>query len=107
MEIDTDIVMMEQIFLPGAHSYSAVATTFSGSRSSPTIKTLPKAQRTRRLSSAYQSYFISQVLTQILIKYLQNFDQAPTSKSQPNISISTELKHKNLDQTKLQNLDQE
>ena len=30
---------------------------------------------------------------------LQNLDQPPTSKSQPNISISTELKHKNLDQT--------
>ena len=38
---------------------------------------------------------------------LQNLDQAPTSKSQPNISISTKLKLINLDQTKLQNLDQD
>ena len=42
------------------------------------LKTLPKAQRTRGLSSAYQSNF--------LIKHLQNLDQAPTSKFQPNIS---------------------
>ena len=42
---------------------------------------------------------ISQILTQILIKQLQNLDQAPTSIYQPNISISTKLKLKNLDQT--------
>ena len=41
--------------------------------------------------------FISQIITQILIKHLQNLDQAPTSKSQPNISISTKLNLKNLD----------
>ena len=36
--------------------------------------------------------FISQVLTQIWIKFnLQNVQQAPNSKSQPNISISTKL----------------
>ena len=58
------------------------------------IQTLPKAQRTRGLSSAYQSNFISQVLSQILIKHLQNLDLAPTSKSQPNIGISTKLKLK-------------
>ena len=36
--------------------------------------------------------FISQFLTQILIKiHFQNLDQASTSKSQPNISIPTKL----------------
>ena len=48
-------------------------------------KTLPKAQRTRGLSSAYQSNYIlviSKEQTQNLIKFhLQNIDQAPTSKS--------------------------
>ena len=71
---------------------------------------LPKALRTRGLSSAYQSNFfsvISQVQTQILIKFhLQNTDQATTSKSRPNINITTKLKIQNIDQTKLQNLDQ-
>ena len=44
--------------------------------------------------------FISQVLTQILIKFqFQNLDEAKTSKSQPNISIWTKLKRQNLDQT--------
>ena len=44
--------------------------------------------------------FISQVQTQILIKFhLQNLDQASTSKSQPNISLSIELKLQNLYQT--------
>ena len=52
--------------------------------------------------------FILQVLTQILIKFhLQNLDQASTSKFQPNISLSTKLKLQNLNQTKLQNLDQD
>ena len=45
-------------------------------------------------------WVISQVQTQILIKHLQNLDLASTSKSQPNITISTKLKLKNLDQTK-------
>ena len=49
------------------------------------METLPKAQRTRGLSSAYQSNFLSQVLTQILIRHLQNLDQEPTSKSWPNL----------------------
>ena len=41
---------------------------------------------------------ISQVQTQILIKlHLQNLDQAFTSKSQPNITISTKLKIQNID----------
>ena len=41
---------------------------------------------------------ISQVQTQILIKFhLQNLDQASTSKSQPNFSISTKPKPQNLD----------
>ena len=52
--------------------------------------------------------FISQVQTQILIKFhLQNLDQASTSKSQPNINLSIKLKPQNLDQTQLQNLDQD
>ena len=45
-------------------------------------------------------WVISQVETQIVIKHLQNLDLASTSKSQPNITISTKLKLKNLDQTK-------
>ena len=44
--------------------------------------------------------FISQVQTQTLIKFhLQNLDQASTSKSQPNISLSIKLKLQNLVQT--------
>ena len=44
--------------------------------------------------------FISQVQTQILIKFhLQNLDQASTSKSQPNIKILTKPKLQNIDQT--------
>ena len=38
--------------------------------------------------------FISQVITQILIKQFHNFNQALTSKSQLNISILTKLKLK-------------
>ena len=78
-------------------------------------KTLPKAQRTRGLSSAYQSNFflvISQVQTQNLIKFhLKNIDQAPNSKSRhqqtsasrlnlkfkilskPGFAISTKIQH--------------
>ena len=53
--------------------------------------------------------FILQVLTQILIKFhlLQNLEQVSTSKSQPNLNISTKVKLKNIDQTWLQNLDQD
>ena len=48
--------------------------------------------------------FISQVQTQILIKFhLQNLGQASTSKIQPNISITTKLKIQNL----VQNLDKD
>ena len=44
--------------------------------------------------------FISQVLTQILIKFhLQNLEQASTLKSQPNMNISTKVKPKNIEQT--------
>ena len=44
--------------------------------------------------------FISQVQTQILIKFhLQNLDQASTSTFQSNISLSIKLKLQNLDQT--------
>ena len=58
------------------------------------IETLPKAQRTRGLSSSFQSNLLgySQVQTQILIKlHLQNLDPAFTSKSQLNITSSTKL----------------
>ena len=44
--------------------------------------------------------FILQVLTQILIIiHLQNLEQVSTSKSQPNMNISTKVKLKNIDQT--------
>ena len=44
--------------------------------------------------------FISQVQTQILIKFhLQNLDQESTSKSQPYISTSTKPKIQNIGQT--------
>ena len=57
-------------------------------------ETLPKAQRTRGLSSSFQSNLLgySQVQTQILIElHLQNLDPAFTSKSQLNITSSTKL----------------
>ena len=51
---------------------------------------------------------LKQVQTQILIKFhLQNFDQASTSRSQPNISLSIKRKLQNLDQAQLQNPDQD
>ena len=56
-------------------------------------KTLPKAQRTRGLSSSNQSNLMGHITiqSQIMIKFLlQNLDQALTSKSQPNISISSQ-----------------
>ena len=44
--------------------------------------------------------FISQVFTQILIKFqLQNLEQVSTSISQPNMNISTKVKLQNIDQT--------
>ena len=56
-------------------------------------ETLPKAQRTRGLSSTYQIHLfkvISHVQEKILDQdYLQNLDQASISKFQPKISIST------------------
>ena len=61
-------------------------------------KTLPKAQRTRGLSSFFQSNLLgySQVQTQILIElHLQNLDPAFTSKSQLNITSSTKLRIQN------------
>ena len=69
---------------------------------SENIKTLPKAQWTQGLSSAYQNNFFGhiKVLAQVMIKFhLQNIDQASTSKSQQNLSISTKLKLQNLNQT--------
>ena len=59
-------------------------------------KTLQKAQR----STDPRVEFILQVLTQILIKFhLQNLEQVSTSRSQPNMNISTKVKLKNIDQT--------
>ena len=49
-----------------------------------TIKNIAKGTMDPRVE------FISQVQTQILIKF-QNFDQASTSKSQPNTSLSIKL----------------
>ena len=44
--------------------------------------------------------FISQVLTQILIKFhLQNLELVSTSKSQPNINIYTKVKLQNIGQS--------
>ena len=57
---------------------------------------LQKAKQVRVL----RTKFVSQILTQILIKFhLQNPNQASTSKSQPNISISNKLDLQNIDQT--------
>ena len=56
----------------------------------PMKKTLPKAQWTRGLSSAYQSHLFKSYHKKNLNQdYLQNLDQALTSKFQPIISIST------------------
>ena len=52
------------------------------------LKTLPKAKRIRGLSSAYQSNFLGHITSSYKF-HLQNLDQGSTSKSQPNISIST------------------
>ena len=44
--------------------------------------------------------FILQVLAQILIIFhLQNLEQVSTSKSQPNMNISTKVKLQNIDKT--------
>ena len=54
------------------------------------LRTLPKAQRTWGLSSAYQSNlfrsYISQVETQILMKHLGDNEKASTSKSWLNLA---------------------
>ena len=77
-------------------------STFSGRRKESIIKNIANGTTDPRVE------FISQVQTQILIKFdLQNLDQASTSKSQPNISLSIKLKLQNLDQNYLQNLDQD
>ena len=85
------------------NSSSACVKIFAAHNINNITKTLPKAQRTQGLSSAYQSYLFRsyhKMNTQILIKfYLRNLDQASNSKSQPNISISTKLKIQNLVQT--------
>ena len=64
-------------------------------------ETLPKAQRTRGLSSSYQSNSFRsyhKFKHKILINFhLQNLDLESTS--QPNISISNKFKIQNLDQT--------
>ena len=61
------------------------------------IETMPKAQRTRGLSSANQNNLIGHITSSntnliSIVFHLQNLDKALTSKSQPNISISTKLK---------------
>ena len=60
-----------------------------GFANQPGIYALPKAQRTRGLSSAYQSNFISQVLSQILNKYLQNLNQTSVFRLYFNFEILT------------------
>ena len=61
-------------------------------------KTLPKAQRTRGLSSSYQSKLLrSWVLSTQSKFHPQNLDQESTSKSQPDVNISTKIQ--NLHQT--------
>ena len=58
-------------------------------------ETLPKAQQTLGLRSAYQSSN-----TNFQIKFhIQNLKQALTSKSQPKLSISNKLKIQNIDQS--------
>ena len=65
---------------------------FSIKRISPQYTNIAKGTTDPRVE------FLSQVQTKISIKmHLQNFDQASTSKSQPNISLSIKLQ--NLDQT--------
>ena len=66
--------------------------TYSGRKSSNKKRNIAKGTTDPRVE------FISQVQTKILIMlHLQNLDQASTSKSQPNISLSIKLQ--NLDQT--------
>ena len=60
----------------------------------------PKGINTARGTTDPRVEFISQIQTQILTKFhFQNLDQASTSKSQRNISLSTKLKLQNLGQT--------
>ena len=61
------------------------------------VKTLPKAQRTRGLSSFFQSNLFGHITSSNTNLPLQNLEQAFTSKSQPNITISTKLKIQNID----------
>ena len=64
-------------------------------------ETFSKAQRTRGLSSAYQSNLFRpyhKFKHKTWIKF-HNINHASTSKSRPNISISTKLKVQNLVQT--------
>ena len=65
------------------------------------LKTLPNAQWTRGLSSAYQSNLKGHITisnTNIDQISSSELDQALTSKSQPNISISTKQEIQNIDQ---------
>ena len=61
------------------------------------VKTLPKAQRTGGLSSYHKITVLSSQILNIL--QFQNLDQALTSKSQLNISLSTKYKVKILTKT--------
>ena len=76
----------------------------------PKGETMPKAQQARGLSvlANVTSLGLVTISCTNLIKFhLQNLDQATTSNSQPNVSISTKLKLQNLDQPYLQNRDQD
>ena len=70
-------------------------------------KTLPKAQRTRGLSSAYKSNFFRSY-HKFLHESWSNLVQASISKSQPNIGskILTKFSFKISPELQLQNLDQ-
>ena len=86
------------MYLVFRKNYMWVSFCRTGKMSKVCLKTLPKAQRTRGLSSSFQSNLLgyTQVQTQILIElHLQNLDPAFTSKSQLNITSSTKLRIQN------------
>ena len=69
--------------------------TLKGNPSLRIVLNIAKGTTDPRVEFCLPKYLlqvVSQILTQILIKHLQNLDQAPTSKKyQSNISISTNL----------------
>ena len=84
-------------FKTGHHFRVAVIYTFE-EKEKPEFKETTKILNIAKGTTDPRVEFISQVQTQILIKF-QNFDQASTSKSQPYLSILTQLKLQNLNQT--------